>query len=82
MHCTLCYPTKFEDANLGAIYEIKKRFPNEILGLSDHTLGTLAAPASVLYGVTVIEKHFTINKKLKKSRPLAICKSQRAKRVN
>lgn len=67
MHCTLCYPTRFEDANLGAIYEIKKRFPNEILGLSDHTLGTLAAPASVLYGVTVIEKHFTINKKLKKS---------------
>lgn len=67
MHCTLCYPTKFEDANLGAIIDIKKKFPDVILGLSDHTLGTLVAPASVLYGVTVIEKHFTINKKLKKS---------------
>jgi sialic acid synthase SpsE len=67
MHCTLCYPTKFEDANLEAIIDIKKKFPNYILGLSDHTLGTLVAPASILYGVTVIEKHFTINKKLKKS---------------
>lgn len=67
MHCTLCYPTKFLDANLGAIIDIKKKFPDVILGLSDHTLGTLVAPASVLYGVTVIEKHFTINKRLKKS---------------
>ena len=27
MHCTLCYPTKFEDANLAAIIDIKKKFP-------------------------------------------------------
>jgi len=67
MHCTLSYPTKSSDANLGALIEIKKKFPDVILGLSDHTLGTLVAPASILYGVNVIEKHFTINKKLKKS---------------
>jgi sialic acid synthase SpsE len=67
MHCTLCYPTKSSDANLTALLDMKKNFPNYLLGLSDHTLGTNIAPASILYGVRFIEKHFTINKKLKKS---------------
>ena len=67
MHCTLCYPTKPKDANLGALIEIKKNFKDNILGLSDHTLGTNIASSSVLYGVRVIEKHFTYNKKLLKS---------------
>jgi sialic acid synthase SpsE len=67
MHCTLCYPTKPKDSNLSALNDIRKHFTNNLLGLSDHTLGTNIAPASILYGVRVIEKHFTINKKLKKS---------------
>ncbi len=67
MHCTLCYPTDPKDVNMFAIKDISKRFPNNLLGLSDHTLGNLFAPSSVLLGVRVIEKHFTINKKLKKS---------------
>jgi len=67
MHCTLCYPTKFSDVNMFALKDIKKNFPKNLLGLSDHTLGNLVAPSSVLMGVRAIEKHFTINKKLKKS---------------
>ena len=67
MHCTLCYPTKYKDANLSALIELNKKFPNYILGLSDHTIGTIASSASILLGTRVIEKHFTINKKLKKS---------------
>ena len=71
MHCTLCYPTKVEDANLGALEDFKKNF-QYLLGLSDHTLGTLVPSASVLYGVRVIEKHFTYDKSLKKSADHAI----------
>jgi len=67
MHCTLCYPTKPQDANLLAINDIKRNFPKYLVGLSDHTLGIEIASASALYGVSAIEKHFTFNKKLLKS---------------
>lgn len=67
MQCTLCYPTKPKDANLKAINTIKKEFPNELVGLSDHTLGIDIATASIPLGVSAIEKHFTFNNKLKKS---------------
>ena len=67
MQCTLCYPTKPQDSNLLAINDIKRNFPKYLVGLSDHTLGIEIASASVLYGVSAIEKHFTFNKKLLKS---------------
>lgn len=64
MHCTLCYPTKPADANLFALNDIRRNFPNNLLGLSDHTLGTLIASASTLLGVKAIEKHYTFDKEL------------------
>lgn len=67
MHCTLSYPTKPEDANLLALNQIQKNFKDITLGLSDHTLGYKIAASSVLLGVRAIEKHYTYNKKLKKS---------------
>jgi sialic acid synthase SpsE len=67
MHCTLCYPTKVGDANLLALNDIKGNFPEYLLGLSDHTLGTLIASTSVALGVRAIEKHFTFDKTLPKS---------------
>jgi len=67
MHCTLCYPTKAEDANLLALNDIRENFPNHLIGLSDHTLGSLIASTSVALGVRAIEKHFTFDKTLPKS---------------
>lgn len=64
MQCTLCYPTKPQDANLSAVKQLKQSFSKNIIGLSDHTLGVNIASASTLYGVRLIEKHFTYNKKL------------------
>jgi len=64
LHCTLCYPTEPRDANLSAIGDIQSNFPEYIVGLSDHTLGTLVPAASVLYGAKVIEKHYTFDKTL------------------
>ena len=64
MHCTLCYPTEPKDSNLSAIHDIATNFPGYLLGLSDHTLGTIVPAASVLYGVRVIEKHYTFDKEL------------------
>ena len=67
MHCTLCYPTKPEDANLDAILDIKKNFPDYLLGLSDHTLGIDVALAASMYELAIIEKHYTYDKSLKLS---------------
>lgn len=64
MHCTLCYPTRAEHANLSAILDLQKHFPNHILGLSDHTIGPAIPSASILYGVKAIEKHYTCDKTL------------------
>ena len=67
MHCTLNYPTQDHQANLSAIMHLKKVFKKNLIGYSDHTLGIEIAAASVAFGARIIEKHFTYNKKLKKS---------------
>jgi len=63
LHCTTDYPTKMEDVNLNAMLEIKKVF-NLPIGYSDHTLGIDVPIAAVAMGAEVIEKHFTIDKKM------------------
>ncbi len=68
MHCILNYPTLNENANLNMILNLKKEFPNNIIGYSDHTLPKkIISPCVIAYqlGARVIEKHFTYNKKLK-----------------
>ena len=67
MHCILNYPTKNSNANLKMIEDLKKKFPNIIIGYSDHTLPSNdISPCSIAYqlGARVIEKHFTFNKKI------------------
>jgi N,N'-diacetyllegionaminate synthase len=64
MHCTLCYPTRAEHANLSALVDIKSNFPNYVIGLSDHTIGKLIPTLSVMLGAQVIEKHFTVDNNL------------------
>lgn len=67
MHCMTSYPTKVEDANLEIINTLKKKYPNYIIGYSDHTLGTAVAAWSIFYGAKVIEKHFTFDTLLEDS---------------
>jgi N,N'-diacetyllegionaminate synthase len=67
MHCILSYPTPIEKINLLSIKFLKSKFKNFNIGFSDHTLGTLAPTIAASLGAVAIEKHFTINKKLKKS---------------
>lgn len=62
LHCNTEYPTQDDDVNLRAILELKERFPQYHIGLSDHSVGTIAAIAAVVYEITFIEKHFTLDK--------------------
>lgn len=61
LHCVSSYPTNPEEMNLATIPDIKKRF-KVVTGLSDHTLTTSIAVASVALGASIVEKHFTLNR--------------------
>jgi sialic acid synthase SpsE len=63
LHCVSEYPLKYQNANLLAIKHLKEKFPNYTIGYSDHTIGNIAVLTAVALGATVIEKHFTLNKK-------------------
>ena len=61
LKCTSSYPASPNDINLRTIPHMKELFKCNV-GLSDHTLGTAVATASVVLGATVIEKHFTLSR--------------------
>ena len=63
LQCTTNYPSSINDANLNVIREYKKNFPF-LVGYSDHTTDELAAIIAVTIGAEVVEKHFTLDKKL------------------
>ncbi len=63
LHCNTEYPTPFSDVNLLAMHAIKNKFRVQV-GYSDHTPGIEAAIAAVALGARVIEKHFTLDKKM------------------
>lgn len=62
LHCNTEYPTPYEDVNLNAFYQLKELFSDYNLGFSDHSAGYFAGLAAVPYGITFIEKHFTLDK--------------------
>jgi N,N'-diacetyllegionaminate synthase len=63
MHCVSLYPTEIKDANINRMTTLKKKFKLEI-GYSDHTKGTVAPLIAASLGAKIIEKHFTLDKKL------------------
>lgn len=64
LHCHSNYPSEYKDLNLRAIKTLKKKF-NLKVGYSDHSLGIEAAIVSVSLGARIIEKHITIDNKMK-----------------
>lgn len=61
LKCTSTYPATPENTNISTIPHMRELF-NVQVGLSDHTMGTGVAVASVALGATVIEKHFTLSR--------------------
>lgn len=62
LKCTSAYPATPEEANLRTIPHLAETF-GVIAGLSDHTLGSTVAVASVALGACIVEKHFTLSRK-------------------
>lgn len=63
LHCISNYPTAPEDANISCIKTMKKIFKVPI-GFSDHTNFNEPSLIAVALGAEIIEKHFTLDKKL------------------
>ena len=64
LHCTSSYPADYNEVHLKAISLMKKKFKINI-GYSDHTIGIDVPIAAVAIGATLLEKHFTLNRKMK-----------------
>lgn len=63
LHCNTEYPTPMDDVNLKAMLHIQEVFATEV-GYSDHTLGIEVPIAAVALGASIVEKHFTLDKKM------------------
>lgn len=61
LHCTATYPTVPEEMNLRVITTLRERFPETVIGLSDHYNGIAMSVAAYVLGARIIEKHFTLN---------------------
>ena len=62
LHCTSIYPTPYDKVRLGALTELKEKFPKAVIGLSDHSVGNYTCFAAVPLGASILEKHFTSTK--------------------
>ncbi len=61
LHCTASYPAEVEDLNLSVVAVLKERYPDFVVGLSDHHNGIAMAPVAFMLGARAFEKHFTLN---------------------
>ena len=54
-------PGEVEELNLRVIETFRERFPDLVIGLSDHHNGIAMVVVGYMLGARVIEKHFTLN---------------------
>jgi len=63
LKCTSAYPALPEDMNLRTIPDLAASL-GVVAGLSDHTLGTAVPVTAVSLGACIVEKHFTLSRKV------------------
>lgn len=63
LHCVSEYPAPPRDVNLRAMDTLASAFGLPV-GYSDHTMGLAVSLAAVARGAVVIEKHFTLDRRL------------------
>ena len=64
LHCVSEYPAQVK-FNLNNIPLMKSKLPNHAIGFSDHSTGVLGSLFAVSSGACIIEKHVTLDRKMK-----------------
>jgi N-acetylneuraminate synthase/sialic acid synthase len=62
LHCVSEYPCPHDRLGLVNILNLKKKYPDIVIGLSDHFNGILSGPVAYMLGARVFEKHVTFNR--------------------
>lgn len=65
LHCVSQYPTEPKNTNLNSIKYLQHHYSNYVIGYSDHTIGIATPVAAVAMGAQVIEKHITLDRRMK-----------------
>jgi len=65
LHCVSQYPTAPENLNLLSITYLLENYSKYTIGFSDHTIGIAAPVAAIAMGAKMIEKHITIDRRMK-----------------
>ncbi len=65
LHCVSQYPTAPDNLNLNTILYLKEHYGQYPIGFSDHTIGICAPVVAVGMGAEIIEKHITIDRRMK-----------------
>ena len=63
LHCVSNYPSQYEEMNLACMARLRDHFRLPV-GLSDHTVDNLSALVAASLGAVMIEKHFTLDRKM------------------
>ena len=64
LYCISQYPAPAEYFNLGTLEHLQEKYPDVVIGFSDHSLGYDVALAAAKLGAKVIEKHFSFSRDL------------------
>jgi sialic acid synthase len=65
LHCVSQYPTEPANVNLNTIKYLQKNYADYVIGYSDHTVGISAPIAACAMGAKIIEKHITLDRRMK-----------------
>ena len=63
LHCVSAYPTPLDECNLMMISKLKSRYDLPV-GYSGHELGYLPTVLAVALGAEIVERHFTLDKRM------------------
>jgi N-acetylneuraminate synthase/sialic acid synthase len=67
LQCTSAYPCPPADVELRVISEMRRRYPDVVIGYSGHEKGFVPTIGAVALGAAVVERHFTTDQNLKGS---------------
>ncbi|SHH20827.1 pseudaminic acid synthase [Tepidibacter thalassicus] len=63
LKCSSSYPAISDDMNLKTIQHLQETF-DVVVGLSDHSMGSVGAVCAVALGAKVVEKHFCLSRSI------------------